>query len=243
MLTEALKEDIQRAYSRLLEEKGYRARRCQKTMIAEIARTLGNVPEDNSVCVVEAGTGTGKTIAYAIASIPIAKQLKKKIVIATATVALQEQIVYQDLPDIRLHSGLEFSFALAKGRRRYLCLSRLDLALQDTSQGNQAFSFFENADGDSDQVDSAIFDSMLTALGKGEWDGERDSWPEEVNHATWARVSTDHAQCTHRQCSHYENCYFYRARENIHRVDCIVTNQDLVLSDLMMGGGAVLPDP
>ncbi len=243
MLTKALKEEIQGAYSRLLEEKGYRARRCQKTMIAEIARTLGNVPEDNSVCVVEAGTGTGKTIAYAIASIPIAKQLKKKIVIATATVALQEQIVYQDLPDIRLHSGLEFSFALAKGRRRYLCLSRLDLALQDTSQGNQAFSFFENAAGDSDQVDSAIFDSMLTALGKGEWDGERDSWPEEINHATWARVSTDHTQCTHRQCRHYENCYFYRARENIHRVDCIVTNQDLVLSDLMMGGGAVLPDP
>ena len=105
MLTEALKEEIQTAYSRLLEEKGYRARQCQKIMIAEIARTLGNVPEDNSICVVEAGTGTGKTIAYAMASIPIAKQLKKKIVIATATVALQEQIVYQDLPDIRLHSG------------------------------------------------------------------------------------------------------------------------------------------
>jgi len=243
MLTEVLKEEIQTAYSRLLEEKGYRARHCQKTMIAEIARTLGNVPDDNSICVVEAGTGTGKTIAYAIASIPIAKQLKKKIVIATATVALQEQIVYQDLPDIRLHSGLEFSFALAKGRRRYLCLSRLDLALQDSSQVDQTLSFFENTDGDSDEVDSVIFDSMLTALGKGEWDGERDSWPEEVNHATWAKVSTDHAQCTHRQCSHYENCYFYRARENIHRVDCIVTNQDLVLSDLMMGGGAVLPDP
>ncbi len=243
MLTEPLKETIQTAYSRLLEEKGYRARHCQKTMIAEIARTLGNVPEDNNICVVEAGTGTGKTIAYAMAAIPIAKQLKKKVVIATATVALQEQIIYQDLPDIRLHSGLEFSFALAKGRRRYLCLSRLDLALQDAGQVNRNLSFFENADDDNDQVDSVIFDSMLTALGKGEWDGERDSWPEEVDHATWARVSTDHAQCTNRQCSHFENCYFYRARENIHRVDCIVTNHDLVLSDLMMGGGAVLPEP
>ncbi|MGV0036474.1 MAG: ATP-dependent DNA helicase DinG [Candidatus Azotimanducaceae bacterium WSBS_2022_MAG_OTU7] len=243
MLTEPLKEAIQTAYSRLLEEKGYRARHCQKTMIAEIARTLGNVPEDNSICVVEAGTGTGKTIAYAMASIPIAKQLKKKVVIATATVALQEQIIYQDLPDIRLHSGLEFSFALAKGRRRYLCLSRLDLALQDAGQVNQNLSFFENADDASAPVDSVIFDSMLTALGKGEWDGERDSWPEEVDQATWARVSTDHAQCTNRQCSHFENCYFYRARENIHRVDCIVTNHDLVLSDLMMGGGAVLPEP
>jgi ATP-dependent DNA helicase DinG len=50
-------------------------------------------------------------------------------------------------------------------------------------------------------------------------------------------------QCTGRQCSHFRNCYFYKAREQIHKVDCIVTNHDLVLSDLMMGGGAVLPAP
>jgi len=243
MLNDQLKEGIQTAYSRLLEEKGYRARHCQKTMIAEIAKTLGNIPEDKNICVVEAGTGTGKTIAYAIAAIPIAKRLKKKLVIATATVALQEQIIYQDLPDIRRHSGLDFSFALAKGRRRYLCLSRLDLALQDSHSMNQTLSFFDEQTASHDQSDDQIFDDMVKKLGRGDWDGDRDSWPVELAHATWARVSTDHAQCTHHRCSHYDNCFFYRARENIHRVDCIVTNQDLVLSDLMMGGGAVLPDP
>lgn len=243
MLGDTLKEEIQTAYSRLLDEKGYRARHCQKTMIAEIARTLGDEESEQHICVVEAGTGTGKTVAYAMAAIPIAKHLKKKVVIATATVALQEQIVYQDLPDIRKHSGLEFSYALAKGRRRYVCLSRLDLALQEGNSMNHTLSFFDEQRPGESRDDNVIFDAMVTSLGKGEWDGERDSWPEELDGSTWGRVSTDHAQCTQRRCSHYENCYFYRARENVHRVDVIVTNQDLVLSDLMMGGGAVLPDP
>ena len=245
MIDEDLKQEIQTAYSRLLEAKGFRARHCQKTMIAEIARALGSdSEEDNKICVIEAGTGTGKTIAYAIAAIPIAKRFKKKIVIATATVALQEQIVLQDLPDIRMHSDLDFSFTLAKGRRRYLCLSRLDQALQDSGSMNQTLAMFEEPAEAGDPVaQGRLYERMLGDLGRGEWDGERDSWPEEIEHASWSRISTDHAQCTQRRCSHYQNCYFYRARENVHRVDCIVANQDLVLSDLMMGGGAVLPEP
>ena len=243
MLNDALKEEIQTAYSELLAQKGYRARSCQKSMIATIARTLGEIPENDAICVVEAGTGTGKTVGYAMAAIPIAKALKKKIVIATATIALQEQIVFSDLPDIRRHSGLDFSFALAKGRRRYLCLSRLDQALQSGGGDNQSLSLFGETEGAVSKDDDQIFQSMVNLLGRGEWDGDRDSWREEIEHNTWSRVSTDHAQCTQRQCSHFENCYFYRAREDIHRVDCIVTNQDLVLSDLMMGGGAVLPAP
>ncbi|MEL0066426.1 MAG: ATP-dependent DNA helicase DinG [Gammaproteobacteria bacterium] len=245
MLSDSLKEEIQAAYSQLLEQKGYKARYCQKLMIAEIARTLGEIDETpGRICVAEAGTGTGKTIAYAMAAIPIAKQLKKKVVIATATVALQEQIVYQDLPDIRHRSGLDFSFALAKGRRRYLCLSKLDLALQESNSMHQTLSFFDDPSvSGSTESDAALYQAMLNGLGHGTWDGERDSWPEEVDPVAWSRVSTDHAQCTQRQCSHYENCYFYKARESIHRVDCIVTNQDLVLADLMMGGGAVLPEP
>lgn len=248
MLNDALKEDIQTAYSQLLDQRGYKARYCQKVMIAEIAKSLGRIEEEpGQICVAEAGTGTGKTIAYAMAAIPIAKKLKKKIVIATATVALQEQIVYQDLPDIRSHSGLDFSFALAKGRRRYLCLSKLDLALQEGNTMNQTLSFFDEpglsgSNGEA-RSDGALFQDMINGLGHGTWDGDRDAWPEDIDPIAWSRVSTDHAQCTQRQCSHFENCYFYKARESIHRVDCIVTNQDLVLADLMMGGGAVLPDP
>ena len=79
MLNEVLKEEIQTAYSELLEHQNFRPRECQKTMIAEIARTIALVEEEpNQVCVVEAGTGTGKTMAYILATIPVAKHLKKK---------------------------------------------------------------------------------------------------------------------------------------------------------------------
>ena len=242
MLNDALKEEIQTAYTALLDQQNFRPRQCQKNMIAEIARTLGSVNEEpNKICVIEAGTGTGKTIAYALAAIPIAKHLKKKIVLATATVALQEQIVFQDFPSIKQYSGLDFSFAMAKGRRRYLCLSRLDLALQDSGVTSKSLTLFGESTTDDDF--GYIYQDMIDQLSRGNWDGDRDNWPDEIDPLAWSRVSTDHAQCTQRQCSHYDNCYFYRARESIHRADCIVTNQDLVLADLMMGGGAVLPVP
>lgn len=253
MLSDEVKTDIQTAYSALLDAKGYQARSCQKQMIADIANTLGSIEvdengertTDNNICVIEAGTGTGKTIAYAISALPIAKSLGKRLVVSTATIALQEQIVLVDLPDLKKHSGLNFSFVLAKGRRRYLCLSRLDEVLQSVrdQSPNQSLAFLDEGMIVADEEHQALFETMLVKLGRGEWDGDKDNWGEEIEYNAWSQVSTDHVQCTGRQCSHYDNCFFYKARERIHKVDCIVTNHDLVMSDIMMGGGAVLPAP
>tara|TARA_R110002072_G_scaffold209069_3_gene366568 strand:- start:241 stop:684 length:444 start_codon:yes stop_codon:yes gene_type:complete len=134
VLSQELKDEIQTAYSTWLASHELKARYGQRLMIAEVAKTLGRIQlgsddqrmGDPAICVVEAGTGTGKTIAYAVAALPIAKALGKKLVVATATVALQEQIVYRDFPDIQQRSGLDFKFSLAKGRSRYMCLSKLD---------------------------------------------------------------------------------------------------------------------
>ncbi len=141
MLSEDLKDTIREAYSALVESKSLTPRWGQRQMIAEIANTLSRIPPAGAhdsglpaVCVIEAGTGTGKTIAYAVAAIPMAKALGKRLVVATATIALQEQFVNKDLPDIRQSSGMDFSFALAKGRRRYVCLSKLDRLIAE-SQG------------------------------------------------------------------------------------------------------------
>lgn len=253
MLGDSIKQEIQQAYSRMLESKGYKARYCQRRMIADIANTLGNIETDEQgartadghICVVEAGTGTGKTVAYAVAALPIAKALGKRLVIATATVALQEQIVHTDLPDIREHAKLAFDFTLAKGRRRYLCLARLDQALQSSSPVTQSLALYDDElyDVAADASQQALYEFMLTRLGRGDWDGDRDNWTEAIDDRAWYPISTDHVHCTGRQCSHFQNCYFYKARESIHKVDCIVANQDLVLADLMMGGGAVLPPP
>ena len=126
MLDETLKASIRDAYQALVEKRGLRSRWGQRQMIAEVANALGDPDLPRPIAVVEAGTGTGKTIAYTIAALPVARARKKTLVIATATVALQEQLIYRDLPDILTHSGLDFQVSLAKGRGRYACLQKID---------------------------------------------------------------------------------------------------------------------
>lgn len=253
MLSTELKSQIQGAYSRFLEAKSLKPRYGQRLMIAEIAKVLGVVPVDDegkrqgepAVVAVEAGTGTGKTVAYSLATIPTAKAAGKRLVIATATVALQEQIVYKDLPDLLRNSGLNFSFALAKGRGRYLCLSRLDMLLQEGQAQNATAQLFEE-EGFTLAVDEQgqkLFTTMIEKLAGNKWDGDRDNWPEELEDSRWAQLTTDHSQCTNRHCPNFQQCAFYKAREGMGKVDVIVTNHDMVLADLALGGGAVLPDP
>jgi ATP-dependent DNA helicase DinG len=246
MLTDELKNSIQTAYSTLLENKGLKARYGQRLMIAEVAKTLTSESEEEGapVCVVEAGTGTGKTIAYTIAAIPIAQSLEKTLVISTATVALQEQVVFKDLPDVLRNSGLSFSFALAKGRGRYLCLSRLDSVLQGSDASTETMGLYpDEMQLQIDVQTLGIYQNMLSALAAGEWDGDRDSWSDELALPVWAQVTTDHHQCTGRRCPNISQCCFYKGREQLDKVDVIVSNHDLVLADLALGGGAILPDP
>ncbi len=247
MLDDNLKNLIQGGYRHYLASLKLGARYGQKLMIAAIARTLGGVnlnPEGerlqgNHVCVVEAGTGTGKTVAYLLATIPIAKARKKKVVISTATIALQEQIVMKDLPDVLRHSGLQFSFALAKGRGRYLCLSKLDRIL--SRDPDPMIPLYEDV-GVSDQ-ENQLYQQMMQQLAENKWAGDRDNWADEIDPVAWSKVTTDHRQCTGRRCSQVRNCAFFKARESLDEVDVIVANHDLVLADLALGGGAILSKP
>jgi ATP-dependent DNA helicase DinG len=222
-------------------------------MIAEVAKVLGSIKVDEeghragepAVVAVEAGTGTGKTVAYSLAAIPVAKAAGKRLVISTATIALQEQIVNKDLPDILRNSGLNFSFTLAKGRGRYLCLSKLDLLLQEGQAQNSTAQLFaeEGFRIDVDENGLQLLTQMMERLAGNRWDGDRDSWSESIEDADWARVTTDHSQCTNRRCPNFQQCAFYKAREGMTKADVIVTNHDMVLADLALGGGVVLPDP
>lgn len=253
MLTDAIKDDIQKAYRQLLDSKQLKPRLGQRLMMAQVARTLtepdldaeGRRKGPAGICVVEAGTGTGKTIAYTLAAIPVAKALDKTLIIATATVALQEQVVYKDLPDILQHSGLQFSYALAKGRGRYLCLSKLDQLLQQNGPDDGLFAglYPDEAPRADQQQYQSVYEAMLAALASGDWDGDKDSWPDELEVSLWSTLTTDHAQCTGRRCPNIRQCYFYKGREELDKVDVIVANHDLVLADLSLGGGAILPDP
>ncbi|NHN38146.1 ATP-dependent DNA helicase DinG [Pseudomaricurvus alcaniphilus] len=252
MLTDQLKKTIQGAYSEFLNNKELKARYGQKLMIAEIAKTLGTIQlndegeRDSSghICVVEAGTGTGKTVAYLLAALPIAKALGKKLVVSTATVALQEQIINKDIPEILRHSGLQFKVTLAKGRGRYLCLSKLDRLLGEVDfAADPTRALYEDEMPQVSEQGVKIYQSMMDAMAANQWNGDRDSWSAGVDDEDWQRVTTDHRQCTGRRCANVSACSFMRARDNLGNVDCIVTNHDLVLADLALGGGAILPAP
>ncbi len=262
MLSDDLKKQIQTCYSTILENKQVKPRVGQRLMIADIARVLGNIDnniedqENNSpihnIAIIEAGTGTGKTLAYSIAAIPIAKSLKKKVIISTATIALQEQIINKDLPELLNLSPLEFSFTLAKGRRRYVCLSLLKKFLshpsdKDTNQLSLDLTDLHDAKTGNKpstvKIDVELYKKFARQLQNKKWNGERDNWPDTIDHNTWFSVTSDFHQCTGKNCSEYNSCIFYKARERVFKRDCIVANHDLVLSDLAMGGGVVLPSP
>lgn len=235
ILTEELKDTIQTAYRAWLDARGFKARRGQREMIACVARAL--TAEENRIAIIEAGTGTGKTAGYCLAAIPVAQALNKTIILSTATIALQEQVTIQDVPDLKENAGLKFSVSLAKGRGRYLCLKRLDDHLK--YQGQQDIPLFEELDEDH----TAFYQTMLDSFGNGSWDGEFDSWPEEMPDGAWRGVTTDHRGCSNNRCGFFKQCPFFKARNALEGVDVIVANHDLVLADLALGGGAVLPEP
>ena len=252
MLNDQLKDDIRTAYNTLMESKQLTPRWGQRQMIAEIANTLARIPlpgaapsAEPAVCVIEAGTGTGKTIAYAVTAIPMAQAMGKRLVVATATIALQEQFVDKDLPDIRTHSGLAFDFVLAKGRRRYVCLSKLDRLLVEGSGDNQLLPLYPDELASAASAEDAlpVSNAMIDALGRGQWDGDRDGWPDAIDDGVWLSATTDHSGCSGRRCPNISQCSFYRARDALQTADIIVTNHDLVLSDLALGGGAILSPP
>ena len=247
MLANEVKDRIQSAYRQLLESRNLTPRYGQRQMIAEIANGLAVLANDEEVdspiCVVEAGTGTGKTLAYLLAVLPLAQKHDYKVVVATATVALQEQVIFKDIPEILESSDLNFSVALAKGRGRYLCLSKLDMLLAGSDSLQAMMDLYGEELEDSNSGDIALYEDMLNELGAGNWQGDRDDWKVPITDANWWPLTADRYQCTGPNCSNFRNCCFYKARDSLDKVDCIVSNHDLVLTDLAMGGGAILPEP
>ncbi len=239
-LNDERKAEIQDAYRGWLAARGFRARRGQREMIAQVARSFGGAAP--RLAMIEAGTGTGKTAAYCLAAIPLAQALDKRVVISTATVALQEQVVFRDLPDLADHAGLDFSFTLAKGRGRYVCPKRLSERVG--GDGGRQMNLAEIPLARIPAPDEEkVYAAMSDGFGAGTWNGEFDSWEAGVPEDTWRAVTTDHRGCTGNRCEFFQECPFFRARRTADDADVIVANHDLVLADLALGGGVVLPDP
>jgi ATP-dependent DNA helicase DinG len=251
MLTDELKTVIRDAYARIKDGlPGFRSRSAQTRMIAEVARALSHA---GGAAVIEAPTGTGKSMAYLIAGVEVARAQKKKLLIATATIALQEQLVERDIPLYLRLNGSDAKVALAKGRDRYLCPRNLRMAANSLIDSGQMGLGF-----DADlamwskppaERDKTVLHRLTEAFDRHEWNGDMDAAPETPGDMLRAMITTSAGGCTGRRCAQFMACPFFAARRAVADADIIVANQDLVLSDLTMAGdddnwgGVILPKP
>ncbi|KPU83452.1 ATP-dependent DNA helicase DinG [Psychromonas sp. PRT-SC03] len=237
MLSDVLKKQIRHNYNKVTQAlPQFQIRRAQNFLIAEIAKVLaGEYNKSRRILVAEAGTGIGKSLAYILAALPVAQHLKKKLIISTATIALQEQLIHKDLPFFLRHSDYKFSFTLAKGRQRYCCEHKLFNALQENPQ----MAMFAEKPQSGDMH---LLKKLNASYLAGTWHGDRDSWPEHIPNRIWQHIVADKFSCK-RALAQHRQCPFHRARDAINKADVIVVNHALLLADLELGGGIILPQP
>lgn len=251
-----------RAFDQTLSRmEGFRSRPGQREMALHITETLGHLawpdknevlaeaaPAARAIAVVQAGTGVGKSAAYAATVIPLALATGKRVVISTATVALQEQLITKDLPALAAAFPQPFAYTLAKGRGRYVCRLKLDqlcagdlttAALFSDDAADEGLDVHSAPRGD-EGARAAMYAQWSRLLDEGTWDGDRDRLADPPEAATWSMAAAERHTCTARHCPSYQGCSYYKARARLAQSQVIVVNHDLLLSTL---GLHALPDP
>lgn len=250
MITETLKAAIRTAYKTLTEQAGFRSRLGQRQMIGLVANTLAAVKAEGepNIAVVQGPTGTGKSAAYLLPAVVLGKQLELPVVVSTATVALQEQLVEKDIPRLLTTLGEKLTVRVAKGRGRYLCPRDLD----KTGDGNPdqydlGFTSEEVADaaetdGAPSSDDRAFIETMSRRWNQRSWDGDLDTYPEPIPVAVRERVTTTHAACSGQRCPQRSTCPWLKAREDLKTAGIVVTNHARLLTHLtQVVKGSTLP--
>lgn len=192
---------------------GGETRDAQRIMTAAVADAVAS----GRHLVVEAGTGTGKSLAYLVG----AGRSAKRIVVATATKALQDQLSGKDLPFVTEHDDLPLSFAVLKGRSNYVCLQRI-AELNEKSDDAQGTLI------ESDDAVSARELDELTEWAMHSPTGDRAELTSEPSARTWAAVSMTALECPGAaRCPKGAECFAERARAAATEADVIVVNQHL----------------
>ncbi|MFC7492741.1 MULTISPECIES: ATP-dependent DNA helicase [unclassified Nocardioides] len=194
-----------------------------------MAEAVTEAMESEEHLLVQAGTGTGKSLAYLVPSL----LHRDRVVVATATLALQHQLVERDLPrlvEAVKDSGADTSYAVLKGRSNYACLHRiregvpddqgaLDVVLPEGSLGKKVLELRTWAEEESEQGGS----------------GERDNAPRHTDRE-WRQVSVNHRECLGAtKCPFGQECFAERAKEKAQRSHLIVTNHSLLAIDAIEG--------
>jgi ATP-dependent DNA helicase DinG len=206
----------------LSRSNNFEFREQQQQMAAAVAQTLS---EKNHL-LVEAGTGVGKSFGYLIPSILYALDAKKKAIISTHTINLQEQLIGKDLPVLaQALQPLRFNYTMLKGRQNYLCTRRLHKTFQ---QADNLFTSPEIAEL-----------KRILEWSKETKDGSLSDFEIEPDHKVWQQVCSERGLCSPKLCGHtsefgqqHKPCFFQQARSRILSADVIVLNHTLFFTNL-----------
>ena len=194
--------------------KNFEYRREQQQMAVAVARALS----EERHLVVEAGTGVGKSLAYLVPAIMHAKEQKKKAIVSTYTINLQEQLIYKDIPILQKTLPFEFEAALWKGRQNYLCPKRLERALSNSSD---LFT------GPEQEELKRIHEWSHTTR-----DGTLSDFAVEPDSNVWSQVCSEQHICTAKSCGADTRCFYQQARKRLVSADVIVMNHTLFFMNL-----------
>lgn len=207
----------------LSRAKNFEFRPQQQQMAVAVARAL----EAGEHLAVEAGTGVGKSLAYLVPSILFAVKRKKKAVIATHTINLQEQLTEKDLPMLKQVLPVDFTFTMLKGRGNYLCTRRLQKAMQ------QSGNLFTSSEAQELQ--------RIYEWSRETTDGSLSDFDVEPDPKVWAQVCSERGLCSPKMCGHQSEfakqsplCFFQRVRGRILASDVLVLNHTLFFT--LLGG-------
>jgi ATP-dependent DNA helicase DinG len=181
---------------------------------------------------VEAGTGTGKSFAYLLPAIDYAVRHKKRVVISTHTIALQEQLIEKDIPLLQSVYPDEFTAVLVKGRGNYLCQRRLK-----QSRSKQNYLFDRDAQLQSLwRIEQWAQDSLEHRDGA---DGSAATLPVLPDPSIWDLVNAEQGNCLGKKCEFYESCFWQAAKRRMGGGNLLIVNHALFFSDLALRSAGV----
>lgn len=198
-----------------LKLKSFEVRPEQQMMLRKLLEAFNS----NAIVLIEAGTGTGKSIAYLIPALLAALIWKEKVVISTHTISLQEQLLYKDLPVLMEALGIELKAILVKGMGNYMCLRKWDeIAFERTLLS---------------ESEKSLLDQMeAVSLEKGK--GSRSDLPFNPPQKLWEMIYAEYDTCNGPDCHHYQRCPYIQARKNAQDAQLLIVNHHLLLTDLIL---------
>lgn len=175
------------------------------------------------ITLIEAGTGTGKSLAYLIPAVRYALETGERVVISTNTINLQEQLIHKDIPFVRSAFAPDLKATLVKGWHNYLCLHRYQSALQGTG------GLFES----DDELQLAAVREWVAA---GPEEGSRSELPFTPSPNVWASICAESDTCLRQECPLYEHCFVFKARRQMEDAQLLIVNHHLLFADVAVRG-------